>query len=140
MSQFLRALIISCFTGFLCVIPISFFTVFLSGDLFHFNIDMHIVIMLVLGCISCITLNTIINPLIYLFDNKTMMSQTSTALFYRYMPIYATPFALIFIIVFYEGGMDKEFLAHVFSIMAISYSNLFLFLNVITRKEKDEIV
>nr|MBK9651159.1 hypothetical protein [Bacteroidota bacterium] len=139
MTTFFKAAAITCFTCFLYVIPISLTTIFLCHDLFQFNVDLHIVLMLVLGCISCITLNVIINPLIYLFDNKAMMTQTSTRLFHRYMPIYAAPYSIIFAIVFYEGGIDKEFLVHVFSIMVISYANLIAFVKNICVVKKEEL-
>jgi hypothetical protein len=55
------------------------------------------------------------------------------------MPIYAAPFSIIFAIVFYEGGIDKEFLVLVFSVMVTSYTNLFVLINNICAVKKEEL-
>lgn len=81
--------------------------------------------------ISCGVINVIVLPIITLIDRKTMDIKTFKELLLRYMPIFATPFMLAYTLFVLAEGVDLEIVMHVFIVMLVSYTNLYVYLSFV---------
>lgn len=128
-SNHFRALLKNLFVSFVFGILYAFFMLILFSDEMHEQGSMHLLIGIVLTIISCGVINVIVLPVITLSDKKAMEEKSFKELMHRYLPIFATPFMMVFGIFVLAEGAELEIIMHVFLVMLVSYTNLYVYLS-----------
>lgn len=126
-----RALLKTLFVSFVFGILYIFFMLILFIDEMHEQSSMHLFIGIVLTIISCGVINVIVLPVITLSDKKAMNEKSFKELMQRYLPIFATPFMIVFGIFVLAEGAELEIIMHVFLVMLVSYTNLYVYISSI---------
>ena len=133
-----KTLLKTLFVSFIFGIIYVLFILILFSDVVHEQSDGHALIGIILNLISCVVINVIILPVITLSDKKAMDEKSFTELIVRYLPIFATPFMIVFGIIVLAEGAETEIIMHVFLVMLVSYTNLFLYIKPVSHQAGNE--
>lgn len=125
------SLIKSCFITFIFGVVYLFTCVICSADVVFADASTQIFIGIILTFISCLALNIVVLPIITLLDRKRMVEKTFKELLIRYMPIFAAPYLILFSLFLFSEGAEYEILMHVFIVMLVSYTNLYVYLSFV---------
>jgi hypothetical protein len=123
-----KALLKTMFVSFVFGVLYILFLLILFSDIMHEQIAMHLLIGIVLTIISCGVINVVVLPIITLTDKKAMDEKSFKELMHRYLPIFATPFMILFGIFVLAEGAELEIIMHVFLVMLVSYTNLYVYI------------
>ena len=105
--------------------------VIFSTDAVAADASIQLLIGSILTFISCLVINIVVLPIITLIDRKRMEVKTFKELLIRYMPIFSAPFLIAFILFLFAEGAEYEILMHVFIVMLVSYTNLYVYLRLV---------
>ncbi|MEO8146116.1 MAG: hypothetical protein ABI723_00700 [Bacteroidia bacterium] len=125
------SLIKSLFITFIFGLLYVFTCVIFSSDAVMGDASIQLLIGSILTFISCLVLNIVVLPVITLIDRKRMDIKSFKELLIRYMPIFSAPFLIAFTLFFFAEGADYEILMHVFIVMLVSYTNLYVYLSCV---------
>lgn len=124
-----KALLKNLFVSFVFGVIYILFLLIIFSDTMHEQSAMHLLIGIVLTIISCGVINVIVLPIITLSDKKAMDEKSFKELMLRYLPIFATPFMIVFGIFVLDEGAELEIIMHILLVMLVSYTNLYVYLS-----------
>lgn len=124
-----KALLKNLFVSFVFSVIYILFLLIIFSDTMHEQSAMHLLIGIVLTIISCGVINVIVLPIITLSDKKAMDEKSFKELMLRYLPIFATPFMIVFGIFVLDEGAELEIIMHILLVMLVSYTNLYVYLS-----------
>lgn len=125
------SLIKSCFITFIFGVIYVFTSVLFSADVLIADASMQVLVGTILTFISCLVLNIVVLPIITLIERKRMDSKSFKELLIRYMPIFASPYLILFSLFVLAEGAEYEIIMHVFVVMLVSYTNLYVYLSFV---------
>lgn len=135
-----KALLKNLFISFIFGIIYVFFLMIVFSDEVQLEISIHLLIGIVFTIISCGVINVIVLPIITLSDKKAMNEKSFKELMHRYLPIFATPFMILFGIFVLAEGAEIEILMHVFLVMLVSYTNLYIYLSAVKEMNRVQVM
>ncbi len=108
-----------------------FVVVIFCNDILGEQPYIHLIIGSILTFISCGVINVIVLPIITISDKKIFETKLFRELLLRYMPIFAAPFIILFSLFVLTEGAEYEIIMHVFIVMLVSYTNLYVYLSFV---------